>query len=107
MTAEPVKIEVPAVWVGVDDLPIQLASQFLSQISGPGRGHHHGRPGGSSDYPRHTPEEQAAQASAISFVQVRAMVRLSMTPHRVRELVEVLNKTLEQHEQIFGKKEEG
>jgi hypothetical protein len=45
-----------------------------------------------------TPEEQAAQMAKYSEVPVRPLVRISMTPRRLRELVNLLNRTVEQLE---------
>jgi hypothetical protein len=42
-----------------------------------------------------TPEEQASQVAELSEVLVRPLVRLNMSPRRLRELVDLLNRGLE------------
>jgi len=49
-----------------------------------------------------TPEEQASQVAELSEVLVRPLVRLSMSPRRLRELVNLLTRGLEQLEDSGG-----
>src|ERR1700677_59970 len=97
MTMLPHPVELPVAWVGVDELTIQLANQFLTQLAAPdeviitvGQA--------APPVLLGTPEQQVAQAAAVAFVPVKAMIRVSLTTTRVRELRDVLTKVLEQHD---------
>ena len=94
-------IQLPTVWVGRDDLVVEAANQFLAQIAGPHEiilaiGHV------APPITLGTPEEQATQLQALPFVQVRAMLRLSLSEHRLRELIDVLQQVLANHQANFG-----
>jgi hypothetical protein len=92
-------------WDGLDALPVLASNQALMQIDAVGAtadsvlltfGH-------ASPPPIiGTPEEQASQMAEISEVAVRPLVRLSMSPRRLRELVSLLNRSLEQLEGSGG-----
>lgn len=89
--------QIPLVWVGVDDVAVVMANQFVSQASGPdemivtlGQMVPPALLG--------TAEEREQQARSLDFVRVRPLARLSMTPARMRELVQVMSITLENYE---------
>lgn len=94
------QIQVPLVWIGLDETPIELASTFQVQIQAPGEII---VSVGQTAPPilTGTPEEQATQARAVRFVQSRTLARLVLTPHRVRELISVLQQVLEGHDKAF------
>ncbi len=93
----PPTVELPAVWLGVEDVPIQLATAFVSQfdpqmldsltltvgqvtfpaISGPSQ------------------EERDEQVKNIAYVPIKPVVRLGLTPARARELVATLQASLD------------
>jgi hypothetical protein len=94
-------VQVPVVWVGLDDQPVLMANQFIGQVEqdeivisigsqvpppivGP------------------TAEERREQLLRIAFVPVRPIVRFSMTPRRVEELAHILRDTLENYERRYG-----
>jgi hypothetical protein len=91
-------VQVPLVWVGLDDLPIHLVNQFtgqfqelevivnVGQIAPP-------------VIMGNTPQERREQARHLSFVPVRPVARLGMTVQRLRELIEVLQMTLANYEE--------
>lgn len=88
---------VPVVWVGVEDLPVHFVNQFAGVV----------QPNeifltlGTVVPPAilgESEDERRAQAESIEFVQVRPIVRLGMTPARLRELIQVLNQTLSNYE---------
>lgn len=98
MAAEPPDPKnVPLTWVGYDELPILFANQILIQH----------QPGefilsfGQATAPPivGTPEEQVAQAEQIEFVPVRPLIRLGLTPARLREFVATLQVALDRQEQ--------
>jgi hypothetical protein len=101
VTPAPQPIQLPLVWVNLDETAIQMASIFQVQVQGPeeiivniGQT--------APPMLAGTPEEQAAQISAIPFVQCRTLVRLGITTERARQFVEVLTQILAVHDQQFG-----
>jgi hypothetical protein len=88
--------DIPLVWVGLDELPVLFANQFLIQhwqdafvvsvgqlVPPPVTG---------------TPEEQAEEIDQISYVPVKPVARLGFTRERVRELIIFLEASLEQYD---------
>jgi hypothetical protein len=101
---QPGQIGVPLVWVGVEDLPVFFVNQFIGQVD-------HGEvflTVGAVLPPAllaPTPEERKVQAESLEFVQVKPVARLGFTPARLRELVSVLQITLDNfdaQERMFG-----
>lgn len=87
-------ITVPAVWIGLEEAPISFANQFIGQLDD--------RCDVVLSFGQvlapvlaGTPEQQQEQAQNIPFVQVRPITRVSLSTARVRELVDVLQSTLE------------
>jgi hypothetical protein len=96
-------IQVPVVWVGVDDLPVHYVNQFVGTVS----------PNeafltlGSLVPPAimgATDEDRLAQARSIDFVQIRPVVRVAVTEQGLRDLIGVLNETLSNYEKQRGAK---
>jgi hypothetical protein len=90
-------VQVPVVWVGVDDLPVEFVNQFVGVI----------QPNeifltfGTLVPPAiigRSEAERKAQAESIQFLQVRPIARVAMTPTRLRELIGVLKQTLDNYE---------
>jgi hypothetical protein len=93
------QFEVPGVWVGLEQQPVLMANQFLSQLV-------------ASDeivvaIGQFTPpvvlgtaEQQAEQFKNVSFVQVRPVGRFGLTKARVREVIKMLETTLEQADRL-------
>jgi hypothetical protein len=94
---QPQDLTVPAVWVGLEDVPISFANQFigqmddrcevvlsLGQVLAP--------------VLMGTAEQQQQQAQNIPFVQVKPIARVSLSTARIRELVDVLQSTLQNQE---------
>jgi len=90
-------ISVPLVWVGTDDLPVQFLNQFVGLV----------QPNeiflmlGSLVPPPimgDTAEERKAQARSVPFVPIKPIVRLALTPERLKELISVLQQTMENYE---------
>jgi hypothetical protein len=90
-------IQVPVVWVGVDDLPVYHVNQFVATVSPTvvfltlGTLAPPAILGG-------TDEERLAQVRSIDFVQIRPVVRTAMTEQGLRDLIRVLNQTLKNYE---------
>jgi hypothetical protein len=90
--AEP-EIQVPIVWVGVEEVPTQTSNQFLGQFTGPDEfiltfGHL------VPPALLGTPEERLEQARQLSYIPIRVISRVGLTRSRVEELVGVLQETL-------------
>lgn len=91
-------IQIPLTWIGVEELPIHLANQFVCQFEQQefiltfGQMSPPALLGG-------TEEERAEQAEQIDFVPVRPLARLAFTETRLRELVAVLEANLRNYEQ--------
>lgn len=101
----PIGIQVPAVWVGLEEEPVAFTNQFIGQVDdqcdavlsfgqvlGP--------------VLLGTPEQQRDQLQNIPFVQVRPVVRLSLSRPRIEELIGVLQQTLENQATCRTKREE-
>lgn len=103
------RIQVPVVWVGAEELPVQFANAFLGLVA----------PNeifltlGSILPPLisgETVEEREASARSVSYVQAKPIVRLAFTPERFDEMVKVLQETqanyaklMEAHREERGK----
>ncbi len=91
-------IPIPITWIGVEEVPIYLANQFvcqfeqqefiltLGQMSPPA-------------LLGETEEERAEQAAQIDYVPVKPLARLGFTESRLRELIAVLEANLRNYEQ--------
>lgn len=86
---QPDSIEVPIVWVGVEQLPVVFANQFVVQVD---RGEVFLTIGQMVPPPiiGATEEERRAQAENIEHVQVKPVARLVLTPSRLHELAAAL-----------------
>ena len=100
---EPEGIAIPVAWIGVEDLPVHFVNQFIAQVD---RGEVFLTMG--SVVPPAllgTADERIEQAKSLTYLPIRPTVRFGMTPARVRELIGVLEITLENHEkqdEAFG-----
>ena len=92
-------VQVPAVWVGAEDLPVQFVNQFVGVV----------HPGeifltlGTVVPPAilgNTEEKRKAQAESIQYVQVKPVAQLALTPERLREFVRVLQETVANYEKL-------
>lgn len=90
-------IQVPVVWVGADDLPVQFVNQFLGLVE----------PNeiflmlGTLVPPPimgETVEDRRAQAESIPFIQIKPVARVAMTAERLRQLIDTLQQTLTNYE---------
>lgn len=90
-------VQLPAVWVGAEDLPVNFVNQFVGVV----------QPGevflnlGTVVPPTilgATDEERRAQVESLRFIQVKPVARIALTPDRLREFIQVLNETLANYE---------
>jgi len=85
-------LQLPVVWVGVDEAPLLSVNQFIGQIE----------PGvafltvGQVTPPvlMGTPEEVDLQVQQLRFVPVRTVARFALTRPRLQELIGLLQSTL-------------
>jgi hypothetical protein len=94
-----VSAAVPLVWVGADDLPVHFANQFVSVV----QANEIFLTIGSVVPPAilgSTVEERKAEVERITYVPVKPIARLGLTPAGLKQLIEVLQTTLEKHEQL-------
>jgi hypothetical protein len=95
------EIQVPIVWVGVEDTPVYASNQMLIQFSAANEfiltfGHL------TPPVTLGTPEQQREQAEMISFVPVRPVARVGFNRQRLQELITVLQDNLRNHDDRFA-----
>ncbi len=97
MSEEVPGINVPVIWVGVEEAPLAFANQVLGQV---------GQQGevvltfGQLVPPAFvgSPEEVAKQAEQLPYVPTKTVARLVITRPGLDQLIEVLQKTVENYE---------
>lgn len=100
MSSQPDSRQVPVVWVGLDESPIEFSNVVISQF----------QPGefiltfGQVAPPPllGTDEQKQEQMKAIDFVAVRPVCRIGLTRQRAVELIRVLQENLESHDRATG-----
>jgi hypothetical protein len=94
-------VQVPLVWINLDETPIELASIFQVQLQGPDEIIVNV---GQTAPPMLTgsPQEMAVQASAVPFVPCRTLARFSMTTDRMRQIRGIFDQMLDAHDKQFG-----
>lgn len=92
-------VQLPVIWVGTENLPVHFINQFVGVVQ-PGEIH---LTLGSLAPPAvigATEEDRRAQLEALQFVQVKPVLRMALTPQRLREFIQVLQTTLQNYEQL-------
>jgi hypothetical protein len=97
----PETVELPGVWVGLETVPVLLANQFIGQVSGDGEillalGQVTPPPAMG------TREEQRQQLEAIPYLPIRPIARVALTRPKLRELIEMLQKTEAKYAELFS-----
>lgn len=95
---EPDEIAVPIVWVGVEDTPILFCNQFISQFDNDLQTFLLTFGQMSPPALAGTPEQVREQAEQISFVPVKAVARLSVSPSKMAEIQAALGANVDQFE---------
>ena len=94
---EPQGVQLPVVWVGADDLPVQFVNQFLGVV----------HPNeifltlGTLVPPAiigDSVEERRKQVENLPFVPIKPIARVALTPARLEEMIRVLQDTLTNYE---------
>ena len=84
-------IEVPIVWVGVEDAQVLFANQFLAQIDQQEIVLTFGQL--TPPVLLGSPEQRAQQVERLGFIPVKTVARFGMTRARLEELIGVLQTT--------------
>lgn len=94
----PESIQIPLSWVGFEEVPIAYANQFLIQFQGEGA---FVLGVGQSTLPPLVGERQdvAEQLADLTFVPVRTLARVALSPDKLRELIAALSANLHNWEQ--------
>lgn len=89
-------VQVPLSWVGIDDLTILFANQFVIQFDEDGFLLTVGQV--APPPLLGTVEERKEQATQLAFVPVRPLARFSMSEERLRALIAILQENLSNYE---------
>ncbi len=93
-------IQIPTVWIGAEDVPVPFANVFVGVVA----------PNeiflnvGSLVPPAitgATPEERETQARTITYIPVKPIARLALTPTRLDELIQTLQDTRTNYENLM------
>jgi hypothetical protein len=92
----PPGVAVPVTWTGAEDMPVLFANHFVAQVD---RGEVF-LTAGQLTPPMlvGTQEERIEQAGMIQFLPIQTVARIGFTPDRLRELIQVLEITLQNYE---------
>src|SRR5689334_21952862 len=99
--SHPDEIELPVVWLGVEDVPILFANAFVSQLD-PQNLDSMTLTVGQVTFPAiaaPTPEERREQAESVTYVPIKPIARIGLTMARAQELVATLQANLDQLEE--------
>jgi hypothetical protein len=97
---EPIEIQVPSSWVGVEDLPITFANAFVGIVAP----HEIFFNIGSFSPPAitgATSEEREQQVRSVGFIPIKPLARLALTPKRLDELISALQNTRTNYETLM------
>jgi hypothetical protein len=97
---QPERIELPLVWVGIEDVPILLANQYLGQVQQQEIILTLGQV--TPPVLLGSPEQLAQQVERLSFVPVKTVARFGLTRTRLEELIGVLQATARQFDAQNG-----
>jgi hypothetical protein len=98
-TDPPQSFQIPLSWVGFEETPIAYANNFLIQFQSEGAfvlGIGQATPPALVG----TPQEVAAQMEDVTFVPVRTLARVALSPSKLRELIAALQANLDNWERI-------
>lgn len=95
------QIQVPVVWVGVEDVPSLAANQFVIQHSGKDE---FILTVGQLAPPLllGTDEQRREQARLLTFAAIKPVGRFGFTRERLQQLIAILTENLENHDRTFG-----
>lgn len=98
-------IDVPLVWVGVDELPVHASNQLVAQIAAREEiilsfGHV------SPPVILGDPEMRRTQLSQMPYVPITPLARFSLTREKLQEFVDVLAAHVRSYDETFPAKED-
>jgi hypothetical protein len=99
-SSEPEQLQIPVLWVGLDELPVMMANQLISQVGGDEITLAFGMI--TPPVLLGSPEEQHAQAGRIGYIPVRPVARLGFTRQRLGEFIKVLSDTADNYDRGHG-----
>jgi hypothetical protein len=88
---EPGRIDIPIIWVGVEDTEILFANQFLGQWNQQEVVLTFGQL--TPPVLLGTPEQRAQQVERLGYIPVKTVARFGLTRERLEELIGVLQTT--------------
>lgn len=97
---EPIRVEVPVLWVGGDELPTIKVNQFLVQVDSSGDVF---LTCGTVTPPvllGDKPDDIQKQAEAIGYVPIRTVSKFALSAKALRELAGVLHTGIEMVERL-------
>lgn len=98
----PDAVELPVLWIGLDDLPVLMANQFIGQVLQDEIVLSFG-----SMVPPPvvgaTVKERREQIDRLTYVQIRPVVRISVTRRRLEELQTMIRDTLNNYDNRYGR----
>jgi hypothetical protein len=94
-------VQVPIVWVGIEDVPVYAVNQIVVQHSG---ANEFVVTFGELTPPiaLGTEEQRREQLRMTSFVPIRPVARVGLNRQRLQELITVLQQNLQRHDERFG-----
>ncbi|MBK5232841.1 MAG: hypothetical protein JJE13_07660 [Thermoleophilia bacterium] len=98
--------QIPISWVGVEELPLQFANQFIATVDGQTAF----VAIGSLQPPPiigETIEEIKAQAEAIAFIPVKPIARVALSVDSLNEFARILKETASNMEKVQREKGQG
>jgi hypothetical protein len=94
-------LEVPASWIGAEDLPVHFANAFVGVV-GPNAIFLNVGSLVPPTISGETQEQREAQARAITYVPVKPIARLALTPKGLDELIGTLEETRRNHQTLVS-----
>jgi hypothetical protein len=96
----PHAVDLPPRWTDLEDVPILFANHFLVQQ----HPHEFVISVGQLMEPAliGSPEQVREQAAGLTHVPVSTLARVGLTRDRLRELIAVLQASLEEHDRVVG-----
>lgn len=93
---EPNFFSVQTAWIGLEEMPVVSANQFVIQASSEESVISIGY--ASAPVLVGTPEEVKAQAKGIDYIAVKPLFRFAVTPSNFKSMMGLLGSALEQYE---------
>lgn len=106
MPDAPKAIEVPGSWVGADELPVHFANAFVSTV-GPNAIFLNLGSVVPPNIGGDTEEEREAQARSLSYIPIKPIARVALTPQGLDDLIAALEGARKNYDLVRRAIEEG